>query len=221
MTFRLASAAALAALLFSSCASDSDLKVLSKSNIGRYGSSTYGATAQGGAYSTAEPSAAVVQGAAGHAKDKHGMPFYKASERTRLVRTTAYTQSESDHIEYGAMNAAGTPLRYTDRVRSAAADWAVYPLGTVFRIKGMSQLFVVDDYGSALTGTGTVDIYTPSKDYMGLWGRRNVEMTVVQWGSYARSAEVLSKRTQFPHCAQMYAAINRMTAGQTASTASR
>jgi 3D (Asp-Asp-Asp) domain-containing protein len=221
MTFRLASAAALAALLFSSCASDSDLKVLSKSSIGRYGSSTYSGTAQAGAYSTAQPSAAVVQAAVGHSKDKHGMPFYKASERTRLVRTTAYTQSESDHIEYGAMNAAGTPLRYTDRVRSAAADWAVYPLGTVFRIKGMSQLFVVDDYGSALTGTGTVDIYTPSKEYMGLWGRRNVEMTVVQWGSYARSAEVLSKRTQFPHCAQMYAAINRMTAGQTASTASR
>ena len=55
------------------------------------------------------------------------MPFYKASERTRLVRTTAYTCSEDDHIEYGSMNAAGTPLRYTDRVRSAAADWAVYP----------------------------------------------------------------------------------------------
>ncbi|WP_367870293.1 3D domain-containing protein [Luteolibacter sp. Populi] len=224
MTFRLASAAALVALLFSSCASDSDLKVLSKSSASRYSSGTYttgGASAQTGHYTTAQPSAAVVQSVAGHSKDKHGMPFYKASERTRLVRTTAYTCSEDDHIEYGSMNAAGTPLRYTNRVRSAAADWAVYPLGTVFRIKGMNQLFIVDDYGSALTGTSTVDIYTPSKAHMGAWGRRNVELTVVQWGSYARSAEVLSKRTHFPHCAQMYAAINRMTSGQSASTASR
>lgn len=119
------------------------------------------------------------------------------------------------------MNAAGTPLRYTDRVRSAAADWAVYPVGTVFRIKGMKQLFVVDDYGSALTGTNTVDIYTPSKAHMGVWGRRNVELTVVQWGSFSRSAEILSKRTHHPHCAKMYAAINRMTSGRTAATASR
>jgi len=222
MTFRLASAAALAALLFSSCASDSDLKVLSKSSVNRYGSSTYSGGTQASHYTTAQPSAAVVQAASARSsKDKHGMPFYPASERTRLVRTTAYTCSEDDHIEYGSMNAAGTPLRYTDRVRSAAADWAVYPLGTVFRIKGMNQLFVVDDYGSALTGTSTVDIYTPSKAHMGQWGRRNVELTVVQWGSYARSAEVLSKRTHYAHCAQMYAAINRLTSGKTAATASR
>ena len=147
------------------------------------------------------------------------MAFYKPSERNRLVRTTAYTCSESDHLQYGSQNATGTQLRYTERVRSAAADWAVYPVGTVFRIKGMQQLFVVDDYGSALTGTNTVDIYTPTKDYMAAWGRRNVELTVVQWGSYARSAEILAKRTQYPHCAQMYTAINRLMSS--ASTASR
>jgi hypothetical protein len=79
----------------------------------------------------------------------------------------------------------------------------------------------VDDYGSALTGTNTVDIYTPSKEHMGVWGRRNVELTVVQWGSFARSAEILAKRTHYPHCAQMYTAINRMTSGRTAATASR
>lgn len=224
MTFRLSSAAALVALLFSSCASDSGLTVLSKSRATSYhgGSARTGGIVHGCAvYTTAEPSPAVVQRSAGKPKDKHGMPFYKASERTRLVRTTAYTCSEDDHIEYGSMNAAGTPLRYTDRVRSAAADWAVYPVGTVFRIKGMSQLFVVDDYGSALTGTNTVDIYTPCKSHMNTWGRRNVELTVVQWGSYARSAEILSKRTHHPHCAQMYAAINRMMSGGGSVTAAR
>jgi len=224
MTFRLASAAALVALFLSSCASDSNLTVLSKSRATSYSSGTYSTgntLAREGVYTTSQPSPVLAQQAGSKPKDKHGMPFYSASERTRLVRTTAYTCSEDDHIEYGSMNAAGTPLRYTDRVRSAAADWAVYPVGTVFRIKGMPQLFVVDDYGSALTGTGTVDIYTPSKQHMGAWGRRNVELTVVQWGSYARSAEILAKRTHFPHCAQMYAAINRMSSGRTAATASR
>ncbi len=224
MTFRLASAAALVALLFSSCASDSDLTVLSKSRSMSYSSGGYSSArgfSSAGGYTTSQPSPTLAQQAAGKPKDKHGMPYYKASERTRLVRTTAYTCSEDDHIEYGSMNAAGTPLRYTDRVRSAAADWAVYPVGTVFRIKGMPQLFVVDDYGSALTGTNTVDIYTPSKAHMGTWGRRNVELTVVQWGSFSRSAEILAKRTHYPHCAQMYAAINRMTSGRTAATASR
>jgi hypothetical protein len=56
---------------------------------------------------------------------------------------------------------------------------------------------------------------------MRTWGRRSVELTVVQWGSYARSAEILSKRVHHPHCAQMYTAINRLTSGQTASTAAR
>jgi len=224
MTFRLASAAALVALLFSSCASDSNLTVLSKSrsysSLSSGGNSGY--FGRGEVFTTAQPSPALFQQAAGKPKDKHGMAFYKPSERNRLVRTTAYTCSESDHLQYGSQNATGTQLRYTDRVRSAAADWAVYPVGTVFRIKGMQQLFVVDDYGSALTGTNTVDIYTPTKDYMAAWGRRNVELTVVQWGSYARSAEILAKRTQYPHCAQMYTAINRlMSSSGTASTASR
>jgi hypothetical protein len=56
---------------------------------------------------------------------------------------------------------------------------------------------------------------------MNTWGRRNVELTVVQWGSYARSAEILSKRTHHAHCAKMYVAINRLMSGNTANTAAR
>jgi hypothetical protein len=82
-------------------------------------------------------------------------------------------------------------------------------VGTTFRIKGLPYLYVVDDYGSALTGTGTVDLYKPSKGVMNLWGRRNVELTIVQWGSFARSAEILKDRTRFAHCRQMLANIVR------------
>ena len=160
-------------------------------------------------FPTAAPSVKTVAAAATKPKDRHQMPVYAFSDRTRLVRTTAYTCSEADHLVYGNSNATGTPLRYSNRVRSAAADWSFYPVGTVFRISGLPYLYVVDDYGSALNGTGTVDIYTPSKGLMNVWGRRNVEMTIVQWGSFNRSAEILSQRTRYTHCRQMLANLVR------------
>lgn len=157
----------------------------------------------------AKPSAATVAAAASKQKDRHGFPVYTYADRTRLVRTTAYTCSEADHLIYGSSNATGTPLRYTNRVRSAAADWSFYPVDTVFRIAGMPYLYVVDDYGSALTKSGTIDIYKPSKELMNKWGRRDVEITVVRWGSFNRSAEILCKRTKYPHCQRMFANLIR------------
>ncbi len=138
-------------------------------------------------------------------RDKHGMPFYHPRQLNRVVRTTAYTHSESDHIAYGPRSAAGTHLKYTDTERSAAADWSVYPLGTRFKIKGEPYVYVVDDYGSALVGTGTIDIYQPSKALMRKWGRRVVEIQIIQWGSSRLSMEKLSARTRYRHCARMQA----------------
>ncbi len=199
MIFRLVSLASitLAAALFSSCG-NSGIAVIPKSRIG-------GATT----YAVPGPSSDLVAASASKPRDRHSMPVYTFSERRRVVRTTAYTCSEDDHLIYGNSNATGTPLRYTNRVRSAAADWSFYPVGTTFRIKGLPYLYVVDDYGSALAGTGTVDIYKPTKEIMNLWGRRNVEINIVQWGSFNRSAEILSQRTKYDHCRQMLANIIR------------
>lgn len=140
-------------------------------------------------------------------RDKHGMPFYHPSQLNRVVRTTAYTHSESDHLAYGPKNAVGTTLKYTDQVRSAAADWSVYPLGTRFRIKGEPYVYVVDDYGSALVGTGTIDIYQPTRALMRQWGRRVVEIQIISWGSSKLSMEKLAGRTGYRHCAKMQAAL--------------
>lgn len=204
-------ALALFASLLSNCSSSS-LNVLPKSSIGKFSSSSssrWSFTSSAESFPTAEPSPAVAAAAASHRKDKHGMPVYAFSERSRLVRTTAYCSKESDHLIYGSKNATGTELRYSNRVRSAAADWSFYPVGTVFRIKGLPYLYVVDDYGSALTGTGTIDIYNPDHATMNAWGTRKVEATVVQWGSFTRSAELLSKRTSYGHCRDMLANIVR------------
>ncbi|GAA5122586.1 hypothetical protein GCM10023212_19540 [Luteolibacter yonseiensis] len=191
-------ALALVAALFTSCGNTGP-NLISKSSIGSGRES----------FSIAPASSVTVAAAAGKPRDKHSMPVYAFADRTRIVRTTAYTCSEDDHLIYGNKNATGTTLRYTDRVRSAAADWSFYPVGTTFRIKGLPYLYVVDDYGSALLGTGTIDIYKPSKDIMNQWGTRTVEMTVVQWGSMTRSAELLSKRTNYDHCKKMLANIVR------------
>ena len=160
-------------------------------------------------FAVAPPSPKVLEEARKHPKDRHGMPVYRFQDTQRLVRMTAYTCTESDHIQYGNKSAAGTTLLY-GRTRSAAADWSYYPLGTVFRIKGMPATYVIDDYGSALTGTATIDLYKPSHAVMNQWGLRKVEVKVVKWGSMKRSVELLSGRTRHRHCRQMLNNILRM-----------
>jgi 3D (Asp-Asp-Asp) domain-containing protein len=204
---------AIAAALLTSCGS-SGLAILPKSKIGSTG------FARNEQFALPGPSSSALSNAASKPRDKHSMPVYSFSERNRIVRTTAYTASEDDHLIYGSKNATGTTLRYTNRVRSAAADWSFYPVGTTFRIKGLPYLYVVDDYGSALTGTGTIDIYKPNKEIMNLWGSRNVELTIVQWGSFTRSAQLLRERDKYGHCKQMLANIIRQQP-KLASVASR
>ena len=147
-------------------------------------------------------------------KDKHGLPFYHPKQVRRMVRTTAYTHSESDHVRYGVKSAAGTVLQYNEQIRSAAADWSVYPLGTKFKIKGEPYTYVVDDYGSALVGTGTIDIYQPSRALMRQWGTRIVEIEVIEWGSSRKSIETLAQRQRYRHCNNMYASLQQQNSAK-------
>jgi len=191
----------------SSTGSDS-VRVMSKADAG--GATGFFASARpAGAFFPAEPTARVEQAASGLPRDRHGMPRYALAERTRVVRTTAFSCKENEVGAYGNLNATGTELRYTSGIRSAAADWSRYPLGTKFKIKGLPYTYIVDDYGSALVGADTIDIYNPSLELMRAWGTRKVEITVIQWGSFERSAAMLSKRRQYPHCNQMYSSIVR------------
>lgn len=109
------------------------------------------------------------------------------------VKTTAYTHTEADHKKYKTATAAGGTLKYGN-VRSAAADWSVYPVGTQFKIDGDSNVYEVDDYGSALVGTNTIDLYKPSKADMNKWGARNVNIHVIKWGSFSKSLAIMKDR---------------------------
>lgn len=110
-----------------------------------------------------------------------------------VVKTTAYTHLESDHLQYGKKTAYGDYLKFGD-IRSAAADWSRYPVGTRFRIKGMPYEYVVDDYGSALVGTDTIDLYKPDHSHMNQWGARDVGIEVLEWGSFEESKRILEGR---------------------------
>ncbi len=125
-----------------------------------------------------------------------------------VVKTTAYCHLEADSLKYGKLNAAGSQLRY-DQVRSAAADWSVFPVGTLFRISGQPYTYRVDDYGSALVGTRTIDLYQPTKAHMNAWGARMVEIQIVRWGSYSQSQQILADRSRHRHVKAMLTSMDR------------
>ncbi len=139
--------------------------------------------------------------------DKHKMPTYADEARTRYLRATAYSHMEMEDGAPGRKNAAGTILKYGE-TRSAAADWSRLPLGTKFKIVGQPKItYFVDDYGSALAGTNTLDMFFPTLEQMNEWGTRYVVIQIIQMGSFEQSANILSGRKHANHCRDMYYAI--------------
>jgi 3D (Asp-Asp-Asp) domain-containing protein len=118
------------------------------------------------------------------------------------VRTTAYTDTESDHLAYTNHNALGGVLQ-CNAIHSAAADWSRWPAGTIFRIRETGELYRVDDYGWALAGTNTIDLYKPSRAAMDGWGVRHVTIENLQWGDPNASLAVLRQRSHYRHVQRM------------------
>ena len=127
-----------------------------------------------------------------------------APKRVSKVRTTAYTHTEAG----GSRNAIGTRLSGKD-VKSAAADWSRWPLGTKFRIVSTDEVFRIDDYGSALIGTQTIDLYKTNRRAMNQWGVRRVDIDVLEWGSAQKSLEVLAPRKSNRRVRQMILALSQ------------
>ncbi len=189
------------------------------------------------------------------------------------VRTTAYTDTESDHREYsnhnalgGELHAAGPPIhraenvlraipvsesddvgvhrvsnsdvvlqpfsmddnRTTSRVKtttrvtkttrlvkravavakappigSAAADWSRWPMGTTFRLLSTGQMYRVEDYGWALSGRNTIDLYMANSRDMNSWGAREETIQVVQWGDLQQSLQFLQRHQDYRHIKRM------------------
>jgi len=130
-------------------------------------------------------------------------------QRMQKVRTTAYTHTERG----GRRNALGIYLSGR-HVISAAADWSHFPLGTRFRLVDTSEEYIIDDYGTALIGTATIDLYKPTRLEMKRWGVRLVDIDILQWGSDEQSLKVLGPRKKHRTVRRMIASLEQKQAQQ-------
>ena len=196
------------------------------------------------------------------------LPDYEtpiARSEFQHVRTTAYTDTESDHLAYtnhnalgGVLHAASVPIRSAENVAralpvnsiepdyrgtssaslesylaprkkkvtkyvktrhgrkkvvvteyvrpsvgSAAADWSRWPAGTYFRILSTGQIYKVDDYGWALSGRNTIDLYMATRRDMNTWGVRHEPIQVLKWGDRNDSLALLTPRQSYKHIRRM------------------
>lgn len=89
------------------------------------------------------------------------------------------------------------------RIGSAAADWSRWPVGTMFRVLSTGQTYRVDDYGWALAGRNTIDLYMASRGDMNSWGVRHEPIQVLHWGDAQQSLALLESRQSYKHCRRM------------------
>ena len=123
------------------------------------------------------------------------------------ARRGAYTATEPNGGGYksAAARLSVTVARFIPRQQIRL--WM--PLGTVFRMKDSGRIYKVEDYGSALVGRKTVDIYMPNDARMNAWGVREVDIEILELGSYEKSLEVLKPRRKCSHVRKMVAALEQ------------
>ena len=86
---------------------------------------------------------------------------------------------------------------------SAAADWSRWPAGTVFRLLSTGQIYRVDDYGWALAGRNTIDLYMGNQREMNNWGTRQEAIEILYWGDQQESLRLLRSHQNFKHIRRM------------------
>jgi 3D (Asp-Asp-Asp) domain-containing protein len=89
------------------------------------------------------------------------------------------------------------------QIGSAAADWSRWPAGTVFRLLSTGQNYRVEDYGWALSGRNTIDLYMANQREMNNWGARHEAIEVLKWGDPEESLQFLRRHQDYRHIKRM------------------
>jgi 3D (Asp-Asp-Asp) domain-containing protein len=89
------------------------------------------------------------------------------------------------------------------QIGSAAADWSRWPAGTVFRLLSTGQNYRVEDYGWALSGRNTIDLYMANRRDMNSWGAREETIQILQWGDPQESLQFLRRHQDYRHIKRM------------------
>jgi 3D (Asp-Asp-Asp) domain-containing protein len=89
------------------------------------------------------------------------------------------------------------------QIGSAAADWSRWPAGTVFRLLSTGQNYRVEDYGWALSGRNTIDLYMANQRDMNSWGARGETIEILKWGDLQESLQFLRRHQDYRHIKRM------------------
>ena len=74
---------------------------------------------------------------------------------------------------------------------------------------GTNEEYIIDDYGTALIGTDTIDLYKANRAAMRQWGVRHVDIAILEWGSEDESLKVLGPRCKHGYVRKMVAALEK------------
>ncbi len=119
-------------------------------------------------------------------------------EETRTVTRTTKRVTKTTRGVKRAVAISKSP-----RIGSAAADWSRWPAGTSFRLLSTGQVYRVDDYGWALSGRNTIDLYMPNQREMNVWGARQEAIQILQWGDPQESLRFLRSHQDYRHIKRM------------------
>jgi 3D (Asp-Asp-Asp) domain-containing protein len=133
-------------------------------------------------------------------------PFSMEETRT-VVQTTKHAAKPDRSVKRAvAVSPAHRSLGERGRppqIGSAAADWARWPAGTVFRLLSTGQSYRVEDYGWALSGRNTIDLYMANQREMNSWGAREETIEILQWGDPQESLQFLQRHQDYRHIRRM------------------
>ena len=122
----------------------------------------------------------------------------KANRATTTTTTTRVTKTAPIR---GARRAVA--VSKPSKIGSAAADWSRWPMGTTFRLLSTGQVYRVEDYGWALSGRNTIDLYMANQRDMNTWGARQEPIQILRWGDPQQSLQVLQSHTDYKHIKRM------------------
>jgi len=126
-------------------------------------------------------------------------PF--SMEQTTTTKTRTTTTTRVTKTTHGAKRAIA--VSRPPRIGSAAADWSRWPMGTTFRLLSTGQIYRVEDYGWALAGRNTIDLYMASPRDMNSWGARQEPIQILHWGDPQQSLQFLHSHTDYKHIKRM------------------
>ena len=122
-----------------------------------------------------------------------------ATRVTPTVTTTRVTKATTTRGSKRAVAMNSKP----PRIGSAAADWSRWPVGTTFRLLSTGQMYRVEDYGWALSGRNTIDLYMANQRDMNTWGARQEPIQILHWGDPQQSLQLLQSHTDYKHIKRM------------------